>query len=430
MIEIKILGDVKVYIENNDITSMLSKKGLGLLTYMLINNRDTFYREKLAAMLWDNHTKESAYGNLRYAVWKIRSAFNEHSLNNVLKSKGRNKLTLEKEYFNSDAGEFNILSNESNKESLIKASRLYRGNFMENFYIYEATSFNDWVFNERESLQRKYFDIEIKLASIYAGDNELKKATNELNKLIKIDPLNEKVYFTLMKYQKQIGNRVAAVNTYKKIKQVLRDELNISPAVELQNLYNEILMEKSYERQEYKAPPFQSHTTNLSKTQIKIFKSNIPEKLKSYSHMLTNIYDDEEYIIDIATTPGLRINYEGIFEILDGIEALLYKYSINEHERIVEIISDIKHSYKLQEYYMFTKIVDILKFLGDNKIIIRVWNLHYLDDKTIDFISFLYRNACNEGVYIYGIYNTNWYSDRVDQFLKAFSSEDSVNVVG
>lgn len=429
MIEMKILGDIKVYAEKNDISSKLSQKGLGLLAYMLISNKDTFYREKLATMLWDSHTKESAYGNLRYTVWKIRSAFNEYSINNILKSEGRNKLTLEKEYFNSDAGEFNMLSNESNKENLIKASRLYRGNFMENFYICGATSFNDWIFNERENLQRKYFDIEIKLASIYAGNNELKKATNELNKLIKIDPLNEEVYYTLMKYQNQIGNRVAAVNTYKKIKQVLRSELNISPSIELQNLYNEILMEKSYERQEYKVQHIQGLTTNLSKIQIKIFKSNIPEKLKSYSLILSNINNNEKYIIDIATTPGLRINYEGIFEILDGIEALINKYSFNEYEKIVEIISDIKHSYKLQEYYMFTKIVDVLKLLGDNKIILRVWNLHYLDDKTIDFISFLYRNTYSEGVYIYGIYNNNWYSDRVDQFLKAFSREDSVNVI-
>jgi DNA-binding SARP family transcriptional activator len=429
MIEMKILGDIKVYAKNNDITSKLSKKGLGLLAYMLISNKDTFYREKLAAMLWNSHTKESAYGNLRYTVWKIRRVLNEYLSYNVLRGNGRNKLTLEKEYFNIDAMEFNYLSSECNKENLIKVASLYRGNFMENFYIYGATYFNDWIFNERENFQRKYFDIEIKLASIYAGDNELKKATNELNKLIKIDPLNEKVYFTLMKYQKQIGNRVAAVNTYKKIKQVLRDELNISPAIELQNLYNEILMEKSYENTENKGIQFQDYTTNLSKTQIKIFKSNIPEKLKSYSHILSNIYNDKDYIIDIATTPGLRIDYEGIFEILDGIEALLNKYSINEYKKIVEIISDIKHSYKLQEYHMFRKIVDLLRLLGDKKVIIKIWNLHYLDDKTIDLISFLYRNAYREMVYIYGIYNTNWYHNRVDQFLKAFNSEDSVNVI-
>lgn len=429
MIDMKILGDIKVYIDKNDITSKFSQKGLGLLAYMLISSKDSFYREKLATMLWDSHTKESAYGNLRYTVWKIRSVFNEYLSYNILESKGRNKLTLEKAYFNSDATEFNMLSNECNKENLIKASKLYRGNFMENFYIYGSASFNDWIFSERENLQRKYFDNEIKLASIYANDNELKKATNELNKLIKIDPLNEKVYFTLMKYQKQIGNRVAAVNTFKKIKQILRDELNISPALELQNLYNELLKEKSYEGPENKIPQFPNYTTNLNKTQIKIYKSNKPDKLKSYLHILSNINNDEDYIIDITTTPGLRINYEGIFEILDGIEALLNKFSISEHEKIVEIISDIKHSYKLQEYYMFRKIVDALRLLGDRNLIIKIWNLHYLDDKTIDFISFLYRNAYSERVYIYGIYNTNWHNGRVNQFLKAFSDEDSVDVL-
>ena len=125
MIKVKILGDVKVYIEDKDITPMISKKGLGLLAYMLIDNRDTFYREKLAAMLWDNHTKESAYGNLRHTVWKIRRAFNEHSLDDILKSKGRSKLTLEKACFNIDVNQFNMLSDEPNKENLIQASRLY-----------------------------------------------------------------------------------------------------------------------------------------------------------------------------------------------------------------------------------------------------------------------------------------------------------------
>ena len=331
MIEFKFLGTYKIISNGVDITHKFSLKDKGLLCYILANNQYIFNREKLANMFWDNYKRESAYSNLRYTIWHLRKIFKEYENDIIIHSHGKNVIEIEEKNVRIDLREWQRLTEtyisgkDNSLDILMKISNSYDGDFLKDFYIYDNLEFNDWVFNMKERLQRFYFEVQMDLAKIYSDNNEIRESINQLNKLIKIDPLNESIYYAIIKYQYKSGNKVAAVNTYRNLKLLLRKELNISPSDKIQEFYHHILKDEFKEDLiEDTYTPTKSIKTNINKSEkkkITFFVSADSICLKGFHQEIAKqARTNKEYLIDICQSPGKRINYEGIFEILDEVQ--------------------------------------------------------------------------------------------------------------
>lgn len=442
-IDVYFLGNYKILLNNENITTKFSKKALGLLCYLIMNNDKFHYREKLASMFWENYKRESGYSNLRYALWQIRKVFKKYTDEEVIIAKGKNVISISKDLINSDVNmylDFIKQSNEVNisleekKNLLISASKLYKGDFIENFYIYDISNFNDWFFNEREYLQRMYFDVQLRLSDIYIKQKEIRAAITELNKLIAIDSLNEEVYYRVIKYQYMSGNRASAINTYKKLKLTLRNELNISPSSEIQGLYNKIITEN--DTTNLSSNNFSIRHNNLNKgfnrinKSMKIFISDKPDKLKKFSRLIYEFDKSSEFmIIDICISPGSRINYEGIYEMLDGFQAFCSEKSTRLYRNFSESIDEIRNITTPREYSLFKKMIELFSSNKIPDILIKVWNFHLIDEKSIDFISFLFRKIDSKGINLIGIYDLRWNNERLNSFIRAFENEKFVEKI-
>lgn len=437
MIEFKFLGTYKIISNSVDITHKFSLKDKGLLCYILANNQYTFNREKLANMFWDNYKRESAYSNLRYTIWHLRKIFNEYENDIVIHSHGKNVIEIEEKNVRIDLREWQRLTETyiSGKDIslniLKKISNTYDGDFLKDFYIYDNLEFNDWVFNMKERLQRFYFEVQMDLAKIYSDNNEIRESINQLNKLIKIDPLNESIYYAIIKYQYKSGNKVAAVNTYRNLKLLLRKELNISPSDKIQEFYHHILKDEFKEdfvENTYIPTKSTKNTTNESKKKkITFFVSADSICLKGFHQEIAKqVRASKEYIIDICQSPGKRINYEGIFEILDEVQEYFEHYDTSRKLEYDDIVSSIKSSSAI-DYYLFNNVTQILDAYMKTEIVIRIWNFHFLDSKSTDFISFLYRNMKSNEVHIKIIVDEKWINERMNFFIESFSKEIGFN---
>ena len=60
-------------------------------------------------------------------------------------------------------------------------------------------------------------------------------------------------------------------------------------------------------------------------------------------------------------------------------------------------------------------------------IIIRIWNFHFLDSKSTDFISFLYRKMKHNEIHIKIIVDEKWINERMNFFVESFSKEIGFN---
>lgn len=443
-IDVYFLGNYKILFNNENITTKFSKKSLGILCYLIMNSDKFHYREKLASMFWEDYKRESAYSNLRYALWQIRKVFKKYTDEKVIITKGKNVISISKNLINSDVKMYLDYIKQSNKVDislnqkknlLLSASKLYKGDFIENFYIYDISHFNDWFFNEREYLQRMYFDVQLQLSDIYIKQKKIRAAITELNKLINIDSLNEEVYYRVIKYQYMSGNRVAAVNTYKKLKLTLRNELNISPSAEIQELYNKIVTENNAINLSSKNSSIKDHI-NLNKDfnglnkSIKVFISDKPDTLKKFSRLIYEFDKSSEFmIIDICISPGSRINYEGVYEILDGFQAFYSNKSAKLNSDFYELIDEIRSITTLREYSLFKKMIELFSSNNTPDILIKVWNFHLLDEKSIDFLSFLFRKIDGKKINLIGIYDLRWNNERLNSFIRAFENENFVEKI-
>ncbi len=70
---------------------------------------------------------------------------------------------------------------------LEQAKEIYRGEFLEGCYIKNCPELNDWIFYERERLQRKYFEVLYQLIYYYKKVSQYLKAIDILEKMLKMD---------------------------------------------------------------------------------------------------------------------------------------------------------------------------------------------------------------------------------------------------
>lgn len=441
MIEFKFLGTYRIISNGVDITHLFSQKDKGILCYMTVNHENIFSREKLLGMFWDCYKKESAYSNLRYSIWHIRKIIKEYGNDIILHSRGKNLIEIEEKNVSIDLREWQTSAEnyKSGKdisiENLIKISNSYYGDFLEDFCLADNLEFNDWVFSTKENLQRFYFEIQMDLAKYYADNNNVREAITQLYKLIQIDPMNESVYYSIMNYQYYSGNKVTAINTYRNLKRMLRKELNISPSENIQELYNhiineeqkEIIKDTTYTYTQIKN--IDSATDTLSKREITFFISSCPSSLKNFHQKIARLSKNPEtYFIDICQSPGIRVNYEGIFEIINELQDYFKAQGKLRKKEFDNIVSEIMET-KLLDYHLFNNVTKILDTYMDKKVFIRIWNLHLLDSKSTDFISFLYRNMKNNEISFKIIIDEKWINDRVNYFVESFSEEQGYTLI-
>ena len=425
MISLKLFGDVKITANAVDITNQLPKKGIGLLIFMASQPDKPFYRERLAEMFWHDYTKESALNDMRFTLWQTRKILGDYLKEDLFINEGKYTIKINSKIIESDYNNFFESCNNQLHDDVV---RYYSGDFLEDFYIVDAPSFSDWVFNERENAQKKYFEAQFKRAEYLSSTNRVEEALKALTKLIEMDSLNETVYFYKMQYQYLSDNKVAAVNTYRNLKQLLRNELNISPSKEIEALYATIISDTSKidSRSNFQLSK-NEQTYNKS---IELFVSKRADKLNAYSRKLASFNNTStQLVIDLCDTPGNRIPYEGMFEILNGLNEY-GKYFINKWKNEYEKIDSAIRNRTIKEdvlfFNMFGTLID-----GEQSehMIIRIWNFHFLDGNTIDFLSYLLRSKLSKPITIQAILDENKKNVKAEDFIRLYQSMKETKVM-
>jgi len=120
------------------------------------------------------------------------------------------------------------------REWYIRGIELYKGGFLEDSYA-------DWCIGLRDELQREYFDALMAVAAHYSERNDYAAAISYLEKAISVDSFSEEAYCHLMLCHDRLGNRTAAIRTFRECCEVLETELGAEPSAETLALYERIV---------------------------------------------------------------------------------------------------------------------------------------------------------------------------------------------
>jgi adenylate cyclase len=235
-LEITVLGKLEIQRDGAAVVGLSSAKAQALLCYLALTGR-THFRTTLAGLLWGDMPETNARANLRRELSALRRTLGEHLI-----------ITRQEVAFNRDAPywldveAFEAAVGQGTIEGLREAVELYRGDFLEGFYVRDAPAFEEWALVQATRLRELALQALHKLSVHYAGQGEagLEEGITVTSRLLALEPSREEAHRGLMLLLAQNGQRGAALAQYEVCRQALAEDLGVEPGPETRELYERI----------------------------------------------------------------------------------------------------------------------------------------------------------------------------------------------
>ena len=235
-----LLGSPDIYFGEECITEEFSSKSLALIFYLIMNNNKCFTRDFLGNLLWPGSSRKATYSNLRYNLWKINNNFEKYYNLPIINSKNDRIAFCSSVEYTLDIENLRKLLDQKDIINVKKVNMMYIGEFLEGFYLKKGLDYNDWIFYERESIQRLYYKILENLLKKYNEKDLFYESIDVLKIMLQINPFNENLYREIIELFLKKGYKTDAMNYYNNCVNTLRENFNISPEKATRNLLEKI----------------------------------------------------------------------------------------------------------------------------------------------------------------------------------------------
>jgi predicted ATPase/DNA-binding SARP family transcriptional activator len=225
-------------------------KTRALLVYLALNPGPQ-PRHRLMGLLWAELPEANARRNLRRALWNLRHRLSSPALPPPILS-DRETVCFNREVAHwSDVAAFETACSylepasprptpAFHRDQTRRAAELYRGEFLQGFYVGDAAAFEEWALAERERLRAMALRALQHLVAGHAARNETGAALHYARRLLALEPWLEEAHAWLMRLLARSGRRAEALAQFEACKRVLAEELGVEPAQETQALYEQI----------------------------------------------------------------------------------------------------------------------------------------------------------------------------------------------
>lgn len=237
-LRVRLLGAPQITLDGEPLTGLTSAKAQALLFYLLVTGR-AHTRSTLAGLLWGDFPQAAARTNLRKALHQLR----KHLADYLSIDRDRVAVAEDADVW-IDVVEFDTVLHEipiaEDPERVRDAVELYRGDFLEGFYVQDGPDFEAWRLSEQSRLQKLLLDGLHDLGTYYADHQDLEAAIDMIRRALSVEPWREEAHRHLMTWLALSGQRGAALAQYESCRRVLADELGVEPADETRALYEQI----------------------------------------------------------------------------------------------------------------------------------------------------------------------------------------------
>ncbi len=238
-LKINLLGGLQIIRAEAHITDFISNKVPALLAYLAVTRR-AHTRDKLASLLWGEMTDADAKNNLRQALTNLRKVADDCLTITRDSIECTGDCFLDSTKFESELKTASSLNSDAASVILADSLSLYRGDFLEGFYVRDAPDFEDWMLAERARLRELALGALHTLTQFHTSRGNYSEAITYASRLLAFDPWREEAHRQLMLVQARTGQFNAALAQYEACKKILEKELGIQPALETAALYERI----------------------------------------------------------------------------------------------------------------------------------------------------------------------------------------------
>jgi DNA-binding SARP family transcriptional activator len=311
-LQLRLFGSPSIVLDGELLTSIKSAKAQGLLYYLAVTQQ-SHTRLSLATLLWGEFPDSAARGNLRKALQPLRKYLGDFL------TIERSSLTIHEETDTwVDVVEFEhllqITQGKSAPDYLQQAIDLYKGDFLDGFYLHNAPEFENWWLSKRASLREKMLNALHILADQRAQQGHLDQAIALTRRYLELEPWREGAHRRLMDLLARNGQRSAALAQYELCCQILANELAVEPSQATINLYEDIQTGTFHIPDKASAPPLPItikpksgmflQTTDEVLDQAPLFVGRKTE-LDQLSSILDRCLEGHGQFVFISGEPGL-----------------------------------------------------------------------------------------------------------------------------
>ncbi|HOU11699.1 MAG TPA: tetratricopeptide repeat protein [Anaerolineae bacterium] len=254
---ISLLGPFQATLDGEAI-AFATDKVRALLGYLVVEAQHAHRRDTLAGLLWPDHPQNKARQNLRQALSSLRKALHEPETpdNGECAEGAFLTITRDTVQFNAqlevsvDVTTFDALHEmcKNHRHRRLETCRiclqrlgtmaaLYKGEFLEQFFLSDSEPFEEWALFKRERHHIHMVETLTVLAHYAERRGEIAQACEFVQRQVTLEPWREEAHRDLMRLLAREGQRSAALMQYEKCRRVLAKELGVAPTAETETLY-------------------------------------------------------------------------------------------------------------------------------------------------------------------------------------------------
>lgn len=244
-LQLNLFGKPEVILNGAPVTAFESAKSPALLAYLAVTGQ-AHSRDTLATLLWGDLPEATAKRNLTKALTNLRQLLEPYLLieRHSIAFNHQAHATVDAVIFQA-AVESSALLKPDNPERdlapLRQAVSLYRGDFLEGFYVKNALEFEEWALGQREYLRELMLQALQRLTEQSARlEADPAAALEYCRRWLGLEPWQEAAHRQMMLLLARSGQRDAALAQYETCRQVLAEEFGVEPTAETVALYERI----------------------------------------------------------------------------------------------------------------------------------------------------------------------------------------------
>ena len=233
-LRIRLFGQFELAWGDAPLPTPRSSVACSLLAYLVVHHDRVFPRDVLAGAFWPERPDAAARRALSQALWQIRQSLRSAAGRLAAKKDSVAFLLHPDDWL--DVADFEERARTSATRLLEQAVALYRADFLEG-------SYDDWALLERERLRELYLHALEQLITLHKQRGDYEQALTYAQRLAAADPLREAAHRELLRLYHLLGRTRAALEQFATLRELLAQELGISPSPTTVALYQEIAAE-------------------------------------------------------------------------------------------------------------------------------------------------------------------------------------------
>jgi len=241
MLRVSLLGEQAITRDGRSVR-VRSSRGVALVAFLVVHAGVPQARERIAGLFWPESADGQALTNLRHELHYLRQVLAEEP---SLVVTSRDLCWRDTGTCRVDVRVFDVerkaaldaASADDGEGVLVHAARAigeYRGDFVPGGY-------EDWLLEARSELEGWYVEVCDLLCQVRAQRGDVAGAADAARRRIRVRPLEEGGYRTLMQLQADLGDRAGAVSTFHHCASVLERELGIVPDRATRQVFRRVL---------------------------------------------------------------------------------------------------------------------------------------------------------------------------------------------